>query len=755
MSSVANPAPLSPTMDDTPAASRSWERTWPPVGLALSGGLLPLRANWGVSLVLVALAFSVPGVLALRAARIPSRVVCGYPIYVPAASALVLMLSGLAWDLVGPLFGVHHPLHGVSVALAVIVASVALWLGGLGARDAAVLPWRRTLARPTLLLPLALPALSAVGALLLTNHHGGSVATVGAFVDLAVAFVLLLVAPRLPRAHIVMVLFGCTLAGMWAISLRSQEIVGYDISTEIFIAKHTQRAGIWHAVNHDNAYAAMLSITVLPSTLAAMTGISPEIAFKVLYPALCALVPASVFLVGDRLLSRRFAVGAAVLLLIQNYFFQLLPQLARQEIGLLFFAALLAALLELNLHRRHQIGLIAAMGIGLVISHYSSTYLAIPLLAVAIIVRLVVARWRRLSVVSVPLLCAAVVVIGGAALWDGAITQSQSNVSSFVSTLDSHGLDLLPNRSGGISAYLNGNNVDLVSASKLERAAVADDRRTAKYVRPLPQSHQTRYDLRDASVPGSRLRAPKVSNAINSVFLPIFNELLLLLFAVGSIVMLLRRRWPPLAFEVGVLGTGALAFLLFIRFSGTGAAEYNQTRALAQSLILLSLPAAWMLERLTARLPARVSTAAWVALSAAAALMFAQQSGLVSEVLGGPRSLNLAQSGEDFERLYATPAELGGADWSRRAAHNSILYADRYAELRLLQVSGRGALTYVMPRTLDRYGWVYGSRTNVQLGRARTEVGNDLGTYRWPGVFLNRYYNLVYDNGDSQVFHGS
>ena len=52
-------------------------------------------------------------------------------------------------------------------------------------------------------------------------------------------------------------------------------------------------------------------------------------------------------------------------------------------------------------------------------------------------------------------------------------------------------------------------------------------------------------------------------------------------------------------------------------------------------------------------------------------------------------------------------------------------------------VSGRAVLTTVTPRTLDRNAWVYGTRTNVQLGSARAgarrklaELGSSLRSLR-------------------------
>jgi hypothetical protein len=42
----------------------------------------------------------------------------------------------------------------------------------------------------------------------------------------------------------------------------------------------------------------------------------------------------------------------------------------------------------------------------------------------------------------------------------------------------------------------------------------------------------------------------------------------------------------------------------------------------------------------------------------------------------------------------------------------------------------------------------------VQLGRARTQVKNLFAIYHWPASYLNRFYDLVYTNGDSEVYHG-
>jgi uncharacterized membrane protein len=743
--------------DVQPALARSWkgaaDRCRPLLGLIVIAALLPLRANWGVDLVLVALSFTVPGILLLRALQIPSATVRRFPVYVPAAAILVMLAAGLGCDLIAPHLGVPHPLHGPALAEATLALSFLLWLAGQSAGDCARLPWAEWARQPILLAPLLLVALSALGALALSNGHGATIARVSIFVDLVAFLGCLLAAGRLSRRQVVAILFCCALAVEWSWSLRGQDIIGFDISTEYYIAHHTQSVGIWHPLHRNDAYGAMLSLGILPSLLTSLTGVSILIAFKVLYPAFAALLPVAIFLLADRVMTRRFAVGAAGLLLSQSYFFQLMPELARQEVALVFFAAMLAALLESGLRRSRECTLAALFAVGMVVSHYSSTYLAIPLIVIACIARLVVGRRRGIPVVSASWLAAACVLIGGSALWYGPITHSTSNVSMFFTTINSQGLGLLPKHGGLLDSYLKGNNVNTPSLARFQHLAIQQYHKSASYIRPLAAARQARYALQPAAASVPPHRVPALSSLV-SLFVTVFNELLLLLIILGTFAMSLRRRWSPVVAEIGVLGFGALAFLLFIRFSATAAAEYNQTRALAQSLLILALPAAFIAERLAGVISQRLRRLVWPALALALALMFAQQSGAVAVVLGGGTSLNLSSGGEDYQRYYETPAELAGAQYAQKAAYRSILYADRYGQLRIFAVSGRAVLTSVTPRTLDRYAWVYGTRTNVQLGSARAQVYNSYGIYRWPAGFLNRYYETVYDNGDSKVYHG-
>jgi hypothetical protein len=702
-------------------------------------------------MVLLALAFTVPGVLLLRALRLRGRAVREYPVFVPAAALAVLLAAGLFANLVGPQVGISAPLHGNTTALTVIGASLILWLIGLPAPSAARLPWRLAAANPGSLAPLILPLIAAAGALLMSHDHGTGVARAGQILVALTLLVGLPLSSRLTRGQVAMLLFGCALAAEWAFTLRSQEVVGYDITSELRIAQHIQAVGIWHPFNRNNAYGAMLSITVLPSTIASLTGCSPLICFKVVYPVVAALLPLSVFFIGERLMRRSYAAGAASLLIVQAYFFQQLPQLARQEIALLLFAAFIGTLVADRIRLGPRLALITVFGAGVVVSHYSSTYLAIPIVLASLILSMLLAHFRRPAMAG-RLLWAAVVLIGGAVLWYGALTHSASNLTSFRASLEKNGFEILPNSTGSIvTRYLNGTEAVVVPAQKYESYAVKSYAGRSGYIDPLPAAREARYSLQPATVAVSKARLPALSKGLQWISI-VFNELMLVLGVLGATAMIFWRRGSLLTRQIGILAFSTVGVLVLIRLSANIAAFYNQTRALDQSLLLLALPAGWLVQQALDRIR-------WLRVPAIAGLivafpfMFAFDSSLTALLTGGGTLLNLSQSGDDYQQDYMTPAELAGATWATSASQRHLLYTDPYGQLRLNATTGAVGLNQVTPETLDRHAWVFGTRTNVVLGTTRGAAGNVTATWAWPNQFLDRFYDTMYSNGDSAVYH--
>jgi len=746
----AHPSPAGP------GSSGRWLGTRA-AGLVLLALLVPAHRLWAVQILLVALLLILPGEILLRALRVPGRAITSFPAYVPCASLAVLTGTGLAVDLVGPLAGVSAPLRAAPLLAGLEAACAVLLAFSVKAPADTAIPWRVLRPPGLAMLPLVLPLLAAAGALRLNAGHSAAVALIAVCACLLVFVAVLAYAPWLDPAVLATVSYAIGLAMLWSFSLRGDLVYGYDISDEYYVLRQTVTTGIWHLAHPGDAYGAMLSTTVLPATLHAVAGVPEVLVFTVVYPAITALIPVAVFWLARRVISVRWAFAAAAFILTQAAFGQELPAIARQEIALVFFVALVAALLDRRLRRYPQWALAAVFAAALTVSHYSTTYLALSMIGLTLALQWGLSWFRQVPRVSGAFAVAFVVTLAGAASWYGPVTHSASNLSQFVQSAEEQGFNLLPNRVAGegiVAAYLQGNTSATMSAAQYAQAVHQEYAKDKPYVTPLRDASQPGYALQDSAAP-----APPVRSGLgSSVFTTgqvIVQQLEYLLAAVGALMLTLRRRVPVLARQVGLFSLATVLLLVLTRLSGTIAAAYNGERAVLQSMVVLVIAACWPLSHLEVR-PRRWLPAVAAAFAAGLTVMFIGGSGLAGALLGGGTATNLANRGEDYERFYMTAPELAAARWLGATVQpGQLVYADRYAQLPLIAMTGigRGLMLDVTPMTLDQHAWVYASTTNVVDGRGRAQFDGDDVVYVFPSLFLRDNYDLVYTDGSSEVFH--
>jgi uncharacterized membrane protein/glycosyltransferase involved in cell wall biosynthesis len=700
MNVVAEPIENAGDVEPTPAVSGV---RWAHLALMAAIPLLMLaRDVWAVQFVSLVLLLTVPGVVLLRAVRVPGTMVVRQPIYVPAAAIAVLLAVGLAVNEIGILFGSDDPLRPVPLVIGLEVVCVALWLAGVRASASCDVRWSELVPSARVLWPLLLPLLSAAGAARLTTDHGAAVAIVAIIVAIVVLLAFVVRPGKASIPQLAFVLFGVSLAVVWGYSLRSRTVVGYDITTELNVARITAQTGIWHSRHQDDAYGAMLSLTVLPSLLHAVSGASILTLLKTVYPALLAVFPVGLFYLATRFVDRRWAFVAGSLVVTQSYFFAQMPGIARQEIGLLVFMALIAAVAELDCAPRRRAPLIAVLGLALVVSHYSTTYLALATFGLGAVLMVLVTAVRRPFRVPIALALAFVVCAGGAAVWYGAVTHSSSNADNFTADLRRNGLDLLPNAQKGegfVKSYLGGNVVTHVAASKYQEDVARVYRRDHSYVTPLPEASRPRYDLRDANVPTGKVHEAAIGRRLGSLQ-TIAAQLVNILAIIGALWICVRRRSTDRERMLGVLALATLIVLAFLRLSGTAALAYNQERAFVQTMAALGVCAAIVLER--AHAIRRVGVLVPVGTALMLLAIVSSTTGLRSVAFYGAGPPSLSDHGEDYERFYSTTPELAAATWLTVVPKQQLLYTDRYGQLRVGAATGRqiGAQVDVTPLTL-------------------------------------------------------
>jgi uncharacterized membrane protein len=704
----------------------------------------------------VPLLLSIPGVILLRALRVPGTVVSSFPVYVPCASIVVMFGSGLAVDTIGPVLGVAAPLRTLPLLVGLEIICLVLLGTSINARPDVAIRWQPLMHSSRHAWPLVVPLVAAAGALRLNSNHGNGVALSAVALFILLLIVTTVFSSRCDAFLLKVVLYSGSLALSWSYSLRGESVYGFDISTEYQKLQETILTGIWHASHVNDAYGAMLSVTVLPAELHALSGVSGLLVLKVIYPMLFAFFPVALFDLARRVLSASWAFVAAVFVVTQFAFTEI-ASVARQEIALLFFVAIIAIINENGLQRRSQYILTTLFALAMALSHYSTTYVAITVIGLALPFQWVASWFRDIPRITGAAAIAFTSALAGAVIWYVPVTHSDSHLLQVAQTVQAQGLNLLPNRVPGgsiISAYLQGNTEKPISAAQYEHQIHHYYQFNKPNIIPLTNAKSARYALRDSAVPKPTVRWP-LAHAALGLGLLLIEQLANVLAAVGGLFMVLRRKASPLARQIGVIALGTTLLLTLIRFSGTLAGAYGQERAQLQGLVLLAITLCWMMQGFAER---RGTSRAYVfkVTVACLALVVFNTSYLVNAVLGGGVSANLANSGPAYEYFDISAPEIAAAQWlSNVSRPGQLVYADEYGQLPLVEATGiqNGLMLDLTPLTLNQSAWVYASRTNVINGRAFALFNGLFATYVFPVVFLNENYDLVYTNGSSEVFH--
>jgi uncharacterized membrane protein len=159
------------------------------------------------------------------------------------------------------------------------------------------------------------PVLSLVGALFLSMPI---LMLLIAFI--AVLFALSILSNKLiPSEFYPLLIFSVSLALLFQVVFTSKYIIGYDANLEFYVFKLTQSNGQWGFFNLTTStigwanYDAMLSITLLPVIYSAMTNLSGDIVFKILYPMVFSLVPVVLYRIYESQIGKLASLSSVLL----------------------------------------------------------------------------------------------------------------------------------------------------------------------------------------------------------------------------------------------------------------------------------------------------------------------------------------------------------------------------------------------------------------------------------------------------------
>lgn len=620
--------------------------------------------------------------------------------------------------------------------------------------------------------------LAVAGATRLNNGFGPGV-SITAYVAVAVLLVLLL-AKRDTYADSTLEtgILCAAIATLLLTSLRGWLITGHDIQTEYEYFRLNLGGERWEISLYPGAYNACLSITLFPLALVHLTAISGVGVFKVVLPLLFALSPVALYRAARNVTPPLIALLSAVFFIAFPAYLTDMPYLGRQEVAFVLLGAALVVVTDPGRNLRARRLVFTLLLGGVVLAHYSTSYVLILVLGTATVGELL---WRgagrltrkprrRASRQDAFLrMWMTPTAIALALLWAGPITHTAGQLST---TLHAAAQEL--------QGRGNQTGSSATSSSLLGGQQISDAQRLADFRKQTVEA-TAKARANDVFLPLSAVDAYKtpvkpladlpltgVGRALQHAGIPVsaangavrgsLADGLQLLIVLGLLVVPLSRRASFRATrDQLMLAYGALAMLVLLTLVPEFSVDYGLLRAFEQGIFFFGPFMAgglvWLLSW--------TRKAAVPLVCACAAGLLLDLSGVIPQVTGGyPAQLALNNSGQYYDLYYPTQAEYAAAHWLQQVtAQTGTSYKTRTpveAELftyNEFQTLYNGPLVAdIFPTVISPSDYVFLGHEAVDDGQSTISYRGSLVAYRYPMQLLDTQKNLVYSADGVEIY---
>ncbi len=681
--------------------------------------LLPAWVNIGYGLPILLI---IPGLLLLLTlgARSLSLMMIALSV---GLSILSLISIGLFINTLLPYFGTEAPLNKLAVSTMlnfyILILSVIL----IKRSSKGEIKFPKILLKKAdisiLLLSSGTIVLAIFGAFRL-NNGGSNIVSLGAISLFIITFLsTLALRTKLHNATISYAIFLLSLSVLLMTSLRSWSISGHDIRREFMVYNLTHNAGRWNMDTLSNAYNACLSITIFPEVLSRLLPINGEFFFKVIAQIIFAVCPLSIFVLCRRFFSKGYAFLGSIIFVVFPTFMIDSPMLVRQEIAILFFALAVTAWFtqdrsEVWLAQRWK-PIFLLMSAGVILSHYSSTYMFISILVVFFVgfkIYSIFNKDQASQTQSVSLLMITVVFLG-AFFWYSQTTSTSNNLSYVLKNSLSNFSDLMgqDNRDGsvnyifnlGLSAGSSNHLIDYVSKTKTDKNQSASNViNSIKFADSnLPASELSKHT--------NRLFGLNLSGFVNSLYYELGPKIYQLLVVAGVLVLIasssirkIHNNMPPqLPFFCA-----AAAFILGLQIILPDISlNYGLMRAFQQELVFLVIPIMSMAYALS---KSKYAPFANISMTMIVLFFMSLYSGLLPQLMGGvPAQLNLNNSGPYFDAYYIQLSDKKTFDWMEsNIALGSSVKGNKFASAKAYNPTYPFGQSGILPFQLNNKDYV-------------------------------------------------
>jgi len=295
-------------------------------------------------------------------------------LYTVALSLAFLMILGVVLNAVGSLFALGLVsalplLIGMSVSV-LALSAIIYFRDRSQPKPVAVETEYRI---PLSVLAICLfPLWSIVGTYFM-NYYGANFVLLTmlfglSFIPIVVTF------NKIPVKFYPLLIFSVSLSLLYYNSLINSNLTGWDIHIEYYFANLVKTHSYWNPTLPLN-YNAMLSVVMLGPIFSDIGGMSLASVFKMIYPFLFSFVPVGLYELFRKRTNKTIAFLSCFFFMGNYVFYTEMVQLARQEIASIFLVLLFLLIIDGKLQSLRGKFLFGLLGFGLIVSHYSLTYL--------------------------------------------------------------------------------------------------------------------------------------------------------------------------------------------------------------------------------------------------------------------------------------------------------------------------------------------------------------------------------------------
>ncbi|HWC57922.1 MAG TPA: DUF2206 domain-containing protein [Candidatus Paceibacterota bacterium] len=743
-----------------------------------------------------------PGILTVILFRVEGLTFWAYAALAVGFSVLELMLVALIGNTLLPAWGIMHPLSRGPL-LSEFGVLITMFVAACWARIEAIrLPLKKYLIFATkrdlyfALIPIIFVTLSVFGAIRI-NDGASNILTMVMLGGAGVYFVFLFRATKKLGENVIpTALFFIALALLLMTSMRGWYTTGHDIQTEYKVFELTKNAGLWNIAVFRDAYNACLSITILPTIFFNLLKVPDPYIYKIFSQFIFAFAPVLVYLIGRRWTDCTTALLGTIYFIGFPTFFIDMPFLNRQELAFVFFGLMLYTIFEEKLDLSIRRVLFFIFGIGVILSHYSTTYTVLLVLALAIASRplfLKLAKYlrgkklfARSSVVHFPRgvslkpKITVVMVVGlflVSFLWTQTITNTGSNV-----------LNVLGQTFSAVKSGFGGDNRSIDATSLLSFGKPSQDQELQDYITkvldPL-RAHapaETYYDPSTyaqytiTALPPENSPLTGAGKFLTDHHIPITSamvvvgqllaKLLEVLVPLGVIYLLFKQSIAKyIDPELYLIVFYCLVFILLTIILPVLSVQYGIYRAMQQSMFVIApiivagaLAVGDGLRYVFKPLHRYISSEQFAIILGV--FFFLYSSHFLPYLFGGSEAvLHLSNTGTYYDDYLIKTTEVYGVDWLTNLVGNNAgnlsgvrldVQTSRYNKFASLTYIG--ADTDIMPSAVKKDAYVFLGPVTVQKQRATIIYNADQVNYKYPIQFLDDNKNLIYSNGAAEIY---